>query len=442
MTTNSINPIVNLPNITATTVVGINTLLPALNIPRTILASDDAIEYSWGNLPRQLKNIPSEHRNELIAKMCIAVSVGLFDSAINYVWNAAILSLREKLKSFGLSVVAQILQRDFEEKHLYDLQDSELLDICLQLNILDQQAYFFLSQAIFTRNNYSAAHPSIGMIDENELLAFSNRCIQYALANPTQHTGVVLKDFIDNLKFGAYSDLQKVHWISSLNQTYDEQRTVLVKMMHGMYCDANSAETTRQNIINLCSAIKDMFTAQLKSELITNHNSYKAKGDEDKYKASLKFFELLGLLGLLDSTEIHSLFHRAIQRLYQVHEASNNFYNEPPFAERVFEITQQHSVPSTIQELYVHHVVCCYIGNGYGVCNAAVPFYEAMIKNFSPVEIGLMLKLGSNPKNMLGYRVENVSSCKRRFGLVLDLINLDSIPDSAKAIYTKFKSQY
>ncbi|MDS7957160.1 MULTISPECIES: hypothetical protein [unclassified Acinetobacter] len=440
--TNNANPVVNLPNITTSTIVGINTLLPSLNIPRSILASDEAIEYSWANLPRQLKNIPLEYRNELIARMCIAVSVGLFDSAINYVWNAAILSLREKVKSFGLNVVAQILQKDFEEKHLLDLQDSELLDICFQLNILDEQAYFFLSQARSTRNNYSAAHPSVGMIDETELLAFSNRCIQYALANPTQHTGVVLKEFIDTLKCGAYSELQKAHWISSLSQTYDAQRTILVKMMHGMYCDANSSETTRQNIINLCISVKEQFTSQLKSDLITNHNSYKAKGDEDKHKASLKFFELLSLLGLLDSSELHSLFHRAIERLYQVHGATNNFYNEPPFAERVYEITQQHSVPSTIQELYVHHIVCCYIGNGYGVSNAAIPFYENMIRNFSPLEISFLFKLAQTPNVILGYRIENVPSCKRRFGYVLDLINLDSVPDSVKPIFSKFKSQY
>ncbi|KST66217.1 hypothetical protein BC008_24915 [Mastigocoleus testarum BC008] len=46
--------------------------------------------------------------------MCVAVSVGLFDSAINYTWNASILKLREKVKNFGLPIVAQILQKDFE----------------------------------------------------------------------------------------------------------------------------------------------------------------------------------------------------------------------------------------------------------------------------------------------------------------------------------------
>ena len=78
--------------------------------------------------------------------MCIAISSGLFDGAINYIWNAAILRLRDKVRTFGLPIVSQILEKDFEDSHLIALQDSQLLDLCLQLNILNEEGALFLGQ--------------------------------------------------------------------------------------------------------------------------------------------------------------------------------------------------------------------------------------------------------------------------------------------------------
>lgn len=69
-------------------------LVNALGIPRTVLASDEEIEFAWSNLPRELRQIPESLRGELVARMCVAVSAGLFDGAMNYIWNAAVIQLR------------------------------------------------------------------------------------------------------------------------------------------------------------------------------------------------------------------------------------------------------------------------------------------------------------------------------------------------------------
>ena len=79
-----------LPAVIDSTGTGLEELTTALNVPRNILASDEEIQNAWVNLPRQLKRIPPDLRTDTLVKMCVAVSVGLFDSAINYVWNAAI----------------------------------------------------------------------------------------------------------------------------------------------------------------------------------------------------------------------------------------------------------------------------------------------------------------------------------------------------------------
>ena len=87
-----------IPSLPTMVIPAINELIKYLKIPREVLASDEEITYAWQDLPRELKNIPVDLRGELIARMCVAVSAGLFDGAMNYIWNAAIIKLRDKLK--------------------------------------------------------------------------------------------------------------------------------------------------------------------------------------------------------------------------------------------------------------------------------------------------------------------------------------------------------
>lgn len=429
-------PLPVLPALPATVLPALTALTTALGIPRTVLAPDDEIEYAWRDLPRELREIPEDLRGELIARMCVAVSTGLFDGAMNYIWNAAILQLRTKVRNFGLPIVAQILQKDFEEKHLLELQDSQLLELCLKLNLVDEDGFFFLDQCRDVRNNFSAAHPTLGKVNDREFTTFLNRCVRYALADASSPKGVDIGAFISAVKGPRFNANQCSVWVDRLEATHDAQRQMLVGMIHGIYCDPNTSEPSRLNSLDICTALKDGFTAALRADLINKHSEYAAKGDDQRHSASLQFFEKLGLLSLLNESEQHSVFYKAIDRLWNVHNGMNNFYNEPPFAERLLELSQQGAVPETIQDKFVETVVCCYIGNGYGVSWAAAPSYEQIIRSFSPREIAVMIRLAIS-ESVLGRRV-GLPSCRKRFKETLLLIDPASVPSGARADYEKF----
>ena len=72
-----------LPALPSTVLPALDQLTQSLGIPRTVLASAEEIEYAWRDLPRELREIPEFLRGELIARMCVAVSTGLFDGAMN-----------------------------------------------------------------------------------------------------------------------------------------------------------------------------------------------------------------------------------------------------------------------------------------------------------------------------------------------------------------------
>lgn len=400
-----------------------------------MLASDEEIEYAWRDLPRELREIPPALRGELIARMCVAVSAGLFDGAMNYIWNAAILQLRNKIRNFGLPIVAQILQTDFEEKHLLDLQDSRLLELCLKLNLVDEDGYFFLDQCRDIRNNFSAAHPTIGAVNDREFTTFLNRCIRYALAEASSPKGVDISSFISAVKGARFNSTQSGVWVLRLSETHSAQRQLLIGMVHGIYCDPNTSEPSRLNALDICSALKNSFAADLRSDLVNKHSEYAARGDEARHAASIQFFEKLGLLILLNETEQHAVFSKAIERLWNVHNEMNNFYNEPPFADRLLELSRQGAVPETVQERFVQVVLCCNVGNGYGVCRAAVPSYQQMIRAFSPREIATMIRLGASKDNMLGMLVAFTRSCRERFKACLALVDSASVPSGVRTAY-------
>ena len=427
-----------LPALPATVLPAIEQLTAALGIPRTALASTEEIEYAWRDLPRELREIPEALRGELIARMCVAVSTGLFDGAMNYIWNAAVLHLRDKIRTFGLPVVAQIKQNDFEEKHLLELQDSRLLELCLKLNIIDEDGFFFLDQCRDVRNNFSAAHPTLGNINDREFTTFLNRCVRYALADSALPRGVDIGAFISAVKGPRFNAHQCGIWVQRLTETHDAQRQMLLTMTHGIYCDPGTPEQARLNSIDLCGGLLNVFNASIKSELINSHSEYVAKGYQDKHAASLQFFEKLGLLGLLNESEQHHIFTRAISRLWDVHNGTNNFYNEPAFAERLLELSTQGAVPETAQEQYVQTVGCCRVGNGYGVSNAAVRYYDQMVQNFSPREISALIQSASTNVNPLGRRVSAGASYRMNFKAMLGLLDAASIPNVVSAAYAQF----
>ena len=427
---------INLPAIVESTTPVLQALTDALGVTRDVVASDDEIHAAWGNLPRAMQKIPPALRDKGMARMCIAVASGLFDSAINYIWNASEVELRNKVKRFGLNVVEQVTGKtDFDEGKLNDMKSAELLSLCLKLNLITEDGFFFLDQCRDIRNNFSAAHPTIGDIDDHEFISFVNRCAKYALGNEQNPVGVDIQGFVSALKAGKFTEDQTAEWVQRLNNTHQAQRELLFGTLHGIYCDPASSEEARINALGLMGHYRDSLSPATRSELIDRHQDYIAGGDENRHKASQQFFEKLGLLELLGDTERHALISNACKRLLSVHQAYDNFYNEPPFAERVYQLSSQGAVPDTAKDELVNCVVTCAVGNQYGVSNAAYPYYQNIIRNFSPAEVASMLVLSTDAKTIVGHRIKTHRRCWEAFKSLVTLIDPSSVPTSVRSIY-------
>jgi hypothetical protein len=428
---------VKLPAILTSTRPALLALTEALGVPRSVLASDDSIETAWNTLPSLLKKIPPNLRTDGLARMCVAVASGLFDSAINYVWNSAVIELREKVKRFGLPVVAQVKGKNFDEAALIDLKDADLLNLALELNLITEEGFFFLDQCRDIRNNFSAAHPAVGTIDEHELTSFINRCSKFALGNENNPIGVDVQGFIKAVKGVKFLEAQTGEWVDRLNKTHQAQREMLIGVLHGIYCDPASSEESRLNALAISSVFAKTFTPTTKSLLIDRHSEYLAKGNDKQHKASQQYFEKLELLELLGDSERHAMISTACKNLFSVHQSFNNFYNEPPFAERLLELASQGAVPDTSKDELVTTVLTCAVGNQYGVSNAAIPSYEKIIKGFSQKEIAIFLELPTT-KTVVAQRIKSYTRCKNAFKNMVTLIDAESVPTKMKNAYEQW----
>jgi hypothetical protein len=279
----------------------------------------------------------------------------------------------------------------------------------------------------------------VGKIDDNEFIAFVNRVAKYALGDERNPIGVDIQAFVAAIKGSKFTREQRDQWVQRLKNTHEAQRELLFGTLHGIYCDPASSEEARLNALSTASQFANDFTPKVKSALIDRHQDYLAKGDDKRHKASQQFFEKLALLALLSDSERHALISSACKKLYSVHQAFDNFYNEPPFAERLAQISSQGAMPDTAKQELVETVLTCAVGNQYGVSRAAYLYYASIIRNFTPAEIAFMLELPET-RTVVGNRIRVHKRCKETFKRLVSLIDSASIPTKSKKAYKEWST--
>ena len=431
--------IVRLPITTDTTATFLDVLTNEMGVKRSVLPSDEQISFLWSNLPRLLSTTSRETVTDTHVKMCTAIAAGLFDGAINYAWILAVTSLRDRVTQYGLRVVSQVISDpDFDERKLLQVRDADLIQLCHNLNLISEDAHFRLNQCREIRNHFSAAHPPIGPLSEYEVQNFINIVLTYAWSSEENPKGIDILELIRAIKNGRFSEEQMRHWQERIERTHAAQRALIFRMLHGVHCDPSEREHSRVNALEICKGtVEPYFSQGVKSALINQHSEYTAKGDTERQTKSRLFFEQLGLLHLLDESERHVIVSNACRNLMRVHQAWNNFHNEAPFAERLYEVVSQQQVPDTAKPEFIETVVTCSVGNAYGTSYDADVLYLKMVKGFSAKEIEIMLKLPQQ-RNLLSERMKQYPRCKDEFRKLVSSLDIASIPASLQTSYNRW----
>lgn len=140
------------------------------------------------------------------------------------------------------------------------------------------------------------------------------------------------------------------------------------------------------------------------------------KEEQVSVSNSTKFLREMNLISYLSESEKTLIFRKAILNLFNAHHGMNNFYNEPPFAEQLLEVSIQiKPIPELVKGEYITTLLNCYFGNRYGTSTSAMPYYTAMFQNLTPKELEYLLNILKNSNSASMRQVLKTSWKKKLF---------------------------
>ena len=149
---------------------GLQAFLDNLGLPaQSILVPVTERQIVIRNIQDVVARLPEDKRQQstYISKFVAAVGVGLFDAALNYLWDETIHQLRRRVAHYDLlyfydnAVKNPDKRRKFiNEDDLVNLDDSELIVGAREIGLISEIGYRHLDYIKYMRNWASAAHPN------------------------------------------------------------------------------------------------------------------------------------------------------------------------------------------------------------------------------------------------------------------------------------------
>lgn len=387
--------------------------LRGLSLPtEEILAPFEERRKVVNGLADALDLLPIEQREKAyyLSKFTVAVAVGLFDGAINYLWNETIRALRTLVSKTDLSyffVVAEQVNgrnRDLKtEDDLEAVQDHDLLEVCRRIGFLTDVNYHRLEHVNYMRNHASAAHPSDQDIDGHELLGWVSVCLKHAITAEPDASVVVVTRLLENVRTQTIPLTDASVIGQEVRLLRQERVDDLLWALFGLFVDPRQGPNVKSNIKSISPYVWQSASEDRRFEVGARYGLYRKNADVPRKDAAFDFLGTVGGQNYRDEDSLAAELIDKLQVLKGVHFDFNNFYNESPHAKSLADsLPTSGKVPRPARPFWVKVIVLCYVGNGSGykrgVDERALPHYEKYISYFGDDEIAEFLRLFGDPE--------------------------------------------
>lgn len=343
--------------------------------------------------------VPERAKALYLSKFTVAVTVGLFDGALNYLWDETIKALRRLVVKFDLayffSVVGEVSPRHTGLSNPDDLElikDHDLLESCRRIGIISDLNYRRLEHVNYLRNHASAAHPNENEIDGIELLNLLNYCLKYAITTEPDTSAISILKLLNNIRTQTIPESDFPVIGNDIARQPQERIDDFLSMLFGMYTDTSIGSNVKANISNLAKYVWDAATEDRKYETGAQFGVFRKNADVGRKDAAEQFLQVVDGQRYKDEESLAFELIEELEILKRVHFDWNNFYNEYPHA-RNLENFLPHSgtVPRAARPLWVKVNTLGYIGNGFGIRQGvdtrAVTYYQKHIEAFTEAEV-------------------------------------------------------
>ena len=359
------------------------------------------------NIPAITEDLPDAQRDKslYISKFVAACAAGLFDAALNFLWNEVVTNLRRKVAAFDLayffdSVVTDPRRRATlrNEDDLVKLDDWELMKGCAATGLISDLGYKHLDYIRDMRNFASAAHPNHNQLSGLQVVSWLETCIKEVLSKEPEGLVIEVRKLLTSLRSEtlSYADLPPI--AASLEKLPDELSRSLLRAVVGMYTDPNTAANTRNNILLIAPHLWAVCSEESRGEVGLKYANLSANAEVTRKQLAHEFLQAVNGLSYLPEESRVVEIATVLGTLLSAHDGYNNFHTEPPHARTLAGyVSDTGDIPPAVQQQYTRTLIICRSGNYYGVSRGARPVYDALIARFPEKLIrGFLWLLGND----------------------------------------------
>ncbi|MEU4555757.1 hypothetical protein [Micromonospora violae] len=344
-------------------------------------------------------------QSSYISKMIIAGSVGLFDAALNYLWDETVLELRKRVVNFDLQYFYEVAEKSDKrrqelktEDDLPKLDDQKLLTGCREIGLISEIGFQELELIRYMRNWASAAHPNQAELNGLQLASWLSVCIKHVITLPYDHITAQVKKLLVKVKEQRLDDSTIREITAFFVNLPAAQADPLASGLFGRYTDLTTTQDTLDNILRLWPELWNRTSDEIRYNFGFRLGRFRANGDQIEATLARQLIDLVDGAAYLTVEERSWEIDSTLDELRDAHYGWNNFYNEPPAARRLREVVGQNSaIPASLNRKYVLDLVEVFLTNGNGVAVSADPIYQELIEKFTPEQASLALRSFTDP---------------------------------------------
>lgn len=359
-----------------------------------IIAAQDQRQIISQNLPQLVESLPTDVKQgaRYLSKFVVGAGIGLFDYALNSVWNEVVLDLRKKAIAYSLDIFYDAAvggtKRGFyeSENDLPALSDSVLLDTCRKLELISDTTHKKLKHILDMRNDIGISHPTNYSINAFELLGWLQTCIQDVLNDRPTEAALQVQAFIGNLK--TYTQPLDPSNLATIGEKMGELPTrhcgQILRTMFGIFVSVDTDQQVRRNIADLACGAWNASSDDDRYKLGLILEGYNTNLYHEKYEYGQQFFTAVGGNAYRSNSERAIIVDGLIDELLEKHNGWDNFHHEAPVADRISSYinTPQDILPNFASKL-VQVILQCRIGRGVRYCNGVStrgkPYYDRIL---------------------------------------------------------------
>ncbi|MBD8708452.1 hypothetical protein IFT47_17620 [Pseudomonas sp. CFBP 13711] len=380
-----------------------------------------------GNLPDVIGSIDLVKRGEslYISKFIAACGAGLFDAALNFIWDETVVNLRKKVARFDLeyfydSVITDATRRSKlrGEEDLVKIEEWELVRGCHVTGILSDIGYRHLDYIRDMRNWASAAHPNQNELTGLQLISWLETCLREVISKEPEPAAIEVKRFLHSIRTQVLAEQDAQHIRVGMERLPVDIIKSLLRAIYGMYTADNTSIQVKTNIRLVGAKCWTLAPDETRYECGFRFTTFAENGENVRKVLAHEFLQGVGGLGYLSPDSLAVEMSACITALFNAHSGFNNFHNEPAHARNLSAyVPANGQIPESVRVPYVNTLVMARIGNGYGISEMAVPKYQDMISRFGEEEFVVFVRLLTDRQIQARLALRNCSSLFKQLAM-------------------------